>query len=185
MKTRKVKLAVFIIIIIFLMAEAFEVGDIFAEEKWVRYHGDFASFLVRWDFNLDFKKGGGLFTYYIEDPEFPGNKLKISYGHTKMEFKLPKKAGYKTQPTGMLEVENTRGVQYRGTTANGNNWREVYLYYSIKGRMGPDTRLIYVVYDEAPGKLSTNFNKVINSIKVNNPLKVEITPNYPFTTPMK
>ena len=174
------KLRIFLLLFFSLVLSGLVVYNVAAQQDdWVVYHGDFASFQVCWDYNLDFKKSGGTFTYFIEDPKFPGEKLLISYSYMQMDFKLPKKHGYKTQVAGPIQVANATGVERRGVTGEERNWREAYIYYSTRGAMGPDTRLIYVMYDDAPGELSQNFNRIINSIEVKDPLQVEITPKFP------
>lgn len=171
---------IFPILLFSFMLTCFLFSKITAQQKkWVVYHGDFCKFKIMYDYELDYKQSGSSFTYTIYDPENKDKKLIMSSRHMKMKFHLPGKNGYKTQYSGALKVENTRGVEKKGVTKNETHWREVYLYHSIRGPMGPDTSLIHVYYDDVDGPQSVVFNEIINSIEVNNPYKIKITPTYP------
>lgn len=149
------------------------------QQKWVTYHGDFANFDIRYDYEMNYKHSGRNFTYTIFHPDRKDKKLIISSGHQKMDFKLPKKQGYVTQSQGTVKVKNTQGIERKGTTPNDTHWREVYLYYAIQGTMGPDTTLIHCAYDDVDGEESQTFNKIIDSIEVRDPYQIKVNPQFP------
>ena len=170
----------FLIFVLSFVLAGFIYNHITAQQqKWVTYHGDFANFNIRYDLELDYKHVGRNFTYTIYHPDKKDKKLVISSGHQKMDFKLSKKKGYVTQSQGVVKVKNTQGVERKGVTPNDTHWREVYLYYSTQGSMGPDATLIYGVYEDVNGEESQTFNKIIDSIEVRDPYKMNVTPKFP------
>lgn len=146
------------------------------QPKWVTYHGDFASFKIRWDYEMDYKNEGSFFTYIIKDPKYPDCRLVITKGHNQIKYNLSGKDGYETKISGPIKAVNTQGYERSGINSRNLNWMEAYLYISVKGVYGPDTRLIYAAYDNAPDNLSADFKEIITSIEVKDPINVEITP---------
>lgn len=167
------------LVLSFLLAAFILSGTKAQQNKWVTYHGDFCNFDIRYDYELDYTHKGRVFKYLIYDPQDKDNKLLISSGHMRMDFKLGKKRDYKTQYTGAVKVKNTLGNEQRGVTPDDKHWREAYLYFSTRGAMGPDTSLIYVKYDGVSGEQSIIFNKIIDSIEVRDPIQIEMPPNQP------
>ena len=134
-------------------------------KKWIRYHGDFASFEIRWEYQLDFEKNRKHFTYKISDPSFKDKPLIISRGYKKMDFKLVKKADYKKTKEGGLMIAKTGGAEKRGTTPSGNNWREVFIYYACKTKKAARGEFVRVYYDDCPPELSSQYDRIISSIQ--------------------
>lgn len=170
----------FLVFILSLMSAGFIFNHITAQQqKWVIYHGDFAGFDIRYDYEITYKHTGRNFTYTIFHPDRKEKKLTISSGHQKMNFKLPKKKGYITQSQGSVKAKNTQGVERKGTTPDDTHWREVYLYYATKGTIGPDATLIHCTYDDVSGEESRSFNRIIDSIEVRDPYHQNTTPQFP------
>jgi hypothetical protein len=140
------------------------------QKKWLTYHGDFASFYISSDYELDYKNKGKNFTYFIKRADNPDNLLVLSSGYVKMDFKLSGKKDYKIDKNGPIDLINTKGLERRGMNPSGNIWREAYVYYAYQGGKITQARMIYIYYDNVPPAQSKEFDEMINSIAVKNPL---------------
>lgn len=136
------------------------------QKEWVHYHGDFASFDIRWEYRLDFESKGPFYTYKITDPSFADKPLIITRGYRKMDFQLYKKKDYKQEKEQGVMLAKTGGAEKAGTTPTGNIWREIFLFYSAKGSKGPQGQFIRIYYDDCPPELSSQFDMVIKSIQL-------------------
>ncbi len=135
------------------------------QKKWIRYHGDFASFEIRWEYRLDFEKDRNRYTYVISDPSFEDKSLVISTGYKGMEFQLDRQADYKVTQEGGVMISKTGGTQKLGTTPGDNKWREVFLFYASKGSLGPQGQFVRLYYDDCPPELASQFDHVIESLE--------------------
>ncbi|MFP4499161.1 MAG: hypothetical protein ACLFQV_13205 [Vulcanimicrobiota bacterium] len=154
---------VFVIVFILLLVSHITAQD----NKWVTYHGDFASFLVKDDFELDYENKGGSIKYIIKFAENPEYMLIIENGISQMNYKIASKKGYKLDTQNAL-FQQGKGLEKSGTTPQGNRFREIFLYYTTAGEKVPQRSLVYVAYDNVPSELADHFDTIIDSIKLKN-----------------
>jgi hypothetical protein len=180
------KIARFLVISFFLviLAGAIDSRINAQQNKWVRYHGDFASFNIRWDYQLDYQKKGRQFTYKLATPGSEPRELIISKGHSKMNFKLSDRKGYVTAINRRIPLAGTGGIEKAGTTPSGTKWREMYLYYMAKGAKGANLQLIYVAYDDVSDDVKKEFDDVISSIQLKEVFEPENSSATPPPIPM-
>ena len=164
--SRFVKTMILAVILSFPLACLIYSGLTAQQSEYITYHGDFCSFNIREDYQLDYKRQGNMFTYTIYHPGNKEKKLTISSGHKKQKYHLAGKNGYKIQSQGSMKTINTFGVEKKGVTPNENHWREAYIYYSVKSPMGTNASYIYATYDDIDCNQSVVFNNIIDSISV-------------------
>ncbi|MCE1247694.1 MAG: hypothetical protein LWY06_13720 [Firmicutes bacterium] len=174
--TRFVKIMILGIIISFPLACLIYSRITAQQAEYVTYHGDFCSFNIREDYQLDYRRQGNSFIYTIYHPGSKDKKLTISSGHKKLKYNIAFKKGYKIQSEGSMKTINTHGVEKKGVTPNENHWREAYIYYSVNTPMGTNASYIYASYDDIDGNQSVVFNNIIDSIQVKDPTKGDFTP---------
>jgi hypothetical protein len=157
---------IFIIFGISLLFTSLIFSKITAEQKKsVQYNGDFCSFEILCNYQMEFKNQGQIYSYVIYDLEDSHKKLIITNDENQMVFEIKEKNKTSKPKIFPVKLHELKGEESQGVDSSNKHWREIYLEAPSKDLNG-NKSLIHIYYDSIDENTARDFDGIIDTLTV-------------------